>query len=107
MNFFEIKYISLLLYSMIMTLTNSLKYFHIKSKFNINQIACFCEWQRLDRIVSNRGVGSRSEVSKLLKQGKVKVNGKVQKSSSTKFSKDVIVEIEGSIITEVLDIICA
>jgi 16S rRNA U516 pseudouridylate synthase RsuA-like enzyme len=51
--------------------------------------------QRIERIISNRGVGSRSEVSKLLKQGRVTVNGKIERSSSNKYYEDVIIEIDG------------
>lgn len=54
--------------------------------------------QRIERIISNRGVGSRSEVSKLLKQGRVKVNGKVERSSSNKYHEDVAIEIDGAIV---------
>jgi pseudouridine synthase len=51
--------------------------------------------QRLERIISNRGVGSRNDVSKLFKQGRVSINGKVIRSGSDKYSTDVVVEIDG------------
>ena len=35
--------------------------------------------QRIERIISNRGLGSRSEVNKLLRSNKVKVDGKTVK----------------------------
>lgn len=51
--------------------------------------------QRLERIISNRGIGSRNDVSKLFKQGRVSVNGKVIKSGAEKYPTDVVVEIDG------------
>ena len=51
--------------------------------------------QRLERIISNRGVGSRNDVSKLFKQGRVSIDGKVIRSGSDKYSTDVVVEIDG------------
>ena len=51
--------------------------------------------QRLERIISNRGVGSRNDVSKLFKQGRVSINGKIIRSGAEKHSTDVIVEIDG------------
>ena len=51
--------------------------------------------QRLERIISNRGVGSRNDVSKLFKQGRVSIDGKVIRSGSDKYSTDVTVEIDG------------
>lgn len=50
--------------------------------------------QRIERIISNRGVGSRKEVQKLLKQGRVKVNGKLVRSSSEHFSSDCMIEVD-------------
>lgn len=50
--------------------------------------------QRIERIISNRGVGSRKEVQKLLKQGRVKVNGKLVRSSSEQFPSDCVVEVD-------------
>lgn len=55
--------------------------------------------QRLERIISNRGIGSRNDVSKLFRQGRVSVNGKVIRSGADKYSTDVIVEIDGQSIT--------
>jgi 16S rRNA U516 pseudouridylate synthase RsuA-like enzyme len=57
--------------------------------------------QRLERIISNRGIGSRNDVSKLFKQGRVSVNGKVIRSGADKYSTDVVVEIDGQSITGV------
>jgi 23S rRNA pseudouridine2605 synthase len=57
--------------------------------------------QRLERIISNRGIGSRNDVSKLFKQGRVSVNGKVIKSGADKYFTDVVVEIDGQSTTSV------
>ena len=51
--------------------------------------------QRLERIISNRGVGSRNDVSKLFRQGRVSIDGKVIRSGADKYSTDVTVEIDG------------
>jgi 23S rRNA pseudouridine2605 synthase len=51
--------------------------------------------QRIERIVSNRGVGSRTEVATLIKAGRVKVNGKVVRSGALKFPLNVDVQITG------------
>jgi 23S rRNA pseudouridine2605 synthase len=40
--------------------------------------------QRIERIISNRGGGSRSEVSAMIRHGRVKVNGRVIRSGSLK-----------------------
>jgi hypothetical protein len=53
------------------------------------------KFHRIERIISNRGVGSRSEVTKLLKRGKVEVAGKIVRSGAAKFSKDTVVTIDG------------
>ena len=39
---------------------------------------------RLDKLLSNMGKGSRSEITKIIKSGKVTVNGKVIKDPSYK-----------------------
>jgi hypothetical protein len=51
--------------------------------------------QRLERIISNRGVGSRNDVAKLFKQGRVSIKGKTVRSGADKYSTDVDVEIDG------------
>lgn len=43
---------------------------------------------RLDKFLANYGLGSRKEVKKFLKEGLVKVNGKVVKQASTKIDPD-------------------
>jgi len=47
---------------------------------------------RLDKFLSNSGLGTRSEIKKYIKYGNVKVNGEVVKSSSKKVNdeKDII-----------------
>eukprot|EP01041_Mallomonas_annulata_P001439 gene1439-2771_t len=50
---------------------------------------------RLERILSNRGVGSRNDVSKLLRQGRVTIKGEVIRSGASKYPTDIVVEIDG------------
>ena len=56
---------------------------------------------RIERIIANRGWGSRSEVSKVLLQGKVRVNGEIVRAGSKKYSDDVQIEINGAILHQV------
>ena len=51
--------------------------------------------QRLERIIANRGVGSRKEVAALFKQGRVRVNGKVVLSGADRYPMSTAVDIEG------------
>ena len=51
--------------------------------------------QRLERIISNRGVASRNDVSKLFRQGRVFIGGQVVLSGASKYPVDVEVEIDG------------
>jgi len=51
--------------------------------------------QRLERIISNRGIGSRNDVAKLLKQGRISINGKIVYSGSDKYPNDIILEVDG------------
>lgn len=75
--------------------------FHVlNQKICKNKIRLFSSFHRLERIVSNRGIGSRTEVAKLLRQGRISVNGKVIKSGSVKYSTDVIISVDGKQITE-------
>jgi pseudouridine synthase len=57
--------------------------------------------QRVERILSNRGVGSRSEVSKMLRQGRVKVEGKIIKSGSVRFHEDAEFALDDVVIVSV------
>jgi 23S rRNA pseudouridine2605 synthase len=50
---------------------------------------------RIERILSNRGIGSRSTVASLLRKGKVNVDGKLVRSSAEKYPEDIIVEVDG------------
>lgn len=50
---------------------------------------------RLERILSNRGAGSRTEAAKMIRQGRVVVDNKVIKSGSARFPSNCIVEIDG------------
>ena len=50
---------------------------------------------RLERILSNRGKGSRSEAGTWIKQGRVKVYGLVCKAPSKKFLEDALITLDG------------
>jgi pseudouridine synthase len=50
---------------------------------------------RLERIISNRGYGSRNEVAKLLRSGRVTVNDKIIRSSKNKYPIDIDIKIDG------------
>jgi 16S rRNA U516 pseudouridylate synthase RsuA-like enzyme len=56
---------------------------------------------RLERIIANRGVGSRNDVAKLLKQGRVSINGKVVRSGASKYDVNTVIAIDGEETTEV------
>ena len=58
----------------------------------------YTDLQRIERIVSNRGVGSRTEVSRLFRQGKVIVDGRVIRSGAEKISIYATITVEGSFI---------
>lgn len=51
--------------------------------------------QRIERIIANRGVGSRKEVSALFRQGRVKVNGVVIRSGADRFPLSTKIDIDG------------
>ena len=51
--------------------------------------------QRIERIIANRGVGSRKEVAQLIRAGRVKVGGKVILSGADRFPLSTAVDIEG------------
>ncbi|MCR5469012.1 MAG: rRNA pseudouridine synthase [Lachnospiraceae bacterium] len=53
---------------------------------------------RLDKILSNLGYGTRSEIKKAVKKGAVTVNGIVVKSPEQKVSSDDVIAYEGRII---------
>jgi len=57
--------------------------------------------QRIERILSNRGVGSRSEVAKMLRQGRIKVDGKVIRSGSVRFHNDLEVALDNQVVPSV------
>lgn len=45
--------------------------------------------ERLDKFLANAGIGTRSEVKKILKQNRVSVNGKTEKSPDFKICPDI------------------
>lgn len=73
-----------------------------KCTLPLSKFRLFATHHRLERIISNRGVGSRNEVSKLLKQRRIRVDGKVIKSGAVKYPVDVNIEIDGKLVTEVI-----
>lgn len=56
---------------------------------------------RLERILSNRGVGSRREVADIIKAGRVMFNGKVIKSPAERLPVDSILTVAGVVINPV------
>lgn len=57
---------------------------------------------RLERILANRGVGSRNEVGILIKQGRVRtVEGKVIRSASERYPDDMNFLVNGALCEEV------
>ncbi|KLO24132.1 MULTISPECIES: pseudouridine synthase [unclassified Marinitoga] len=53
---------------------------------------------RLDKFLSNSKIGSRSEVKKLIKSGKIRVNGEIIKNPNYKVSNSDTVEFNNQII---------
>ncbi len=51
---------------------------------------------RLDKVISNKGFGSRKEIKKIIKKGNVKVNGETIQEDSFKVNFDDVVEVNGS-----------
>mmetsp|Transcript_14853 Transcript_14853/g.22346 ORF Transcript_14853/g.22346 Transcript_14853/m.22346 type:complete len:269 (+) Transcript_14853:83-889(+) len=56
------------------------RYLSVSSKIKLD---------RLDRILSSRGAGSRSEVSRLINKGRVTINGVVVKKAAQKYESSV------------------
>jgi RNA-binding protein YlmH len=70
------------------------KYFTAFSQ-TTNELRLFSKLIRLDRIISNRGGGSRADVTKLLQTGQVIIKDKIVKSGSLKVSEDVEITVNG------------
>ena len=51
---------------------------------------------RLDKLLANSGVGTRSEVKKMIASGRVMVNGSVSRDPSTNVSEDDSIKIDGN-----------
>jgi len=51
--------------------------------------------QRIERILANRGVGSRTDVLSLIKKGKISVKGKIIRSGADRFPLNVAIEVNG------------
>jgi len=55
--------------------------------------------QRIDKILSNSGFGTRKEIKKLIKNGEVKVDGVVVKDSAMQVNpKESVIEVAGEIL---------
>jgi len=55
--------------------------------------------QRLDRILSNQGYGTRREIKKLVRQGSVKIDGNVAKDSDMHVDPDsCVIEVNGNVL---------
>ncbi|CAN0193481.1 unnamed protein product, partial [Discosporangium mesarthrocarpum] len=50
---------------------------------------------RLGRLLANRGVGSRTEVEKLILKGRVKVEGSIVRSPKARFPESSVLEVDG------------
>lgn len=50
---------------------------------------------RLERILANRGLGTRSEVASIIQHGRCKVDGKVIKSGAARFVVSTTIEVDG------------
>lgn len=56
--------------------------------------------ERIDKIISSRGIASRSEAKLLVKKGQVTLNGVVVTDSSVKAGADDVIAINGEIISQ-------
>lgn len=56
--------------------------------------------QRLERIINNRGAGSRTEITKLLRQGRIKVNGKTVRGTG-QYLSNVEITVDNEILPEI------
>lgn len=67
--------------------------------FLLNNYTKSMKVQRLERIISNRGIGSRKEVSKLFKAGRIEIKGEgVILNGSKRYPMDIPVYIDGQLI---------
>lgn len=57
------------------------------------------ETERLDKVLSNLGLGSRTDVKITIKQGKVSINGRLVKDPATKVSLVDSIEYNGEVLT--------
>ncbi|MEX1028619.1 MAG: pseudouridine synthase [Paenibacillaceae bacterium] len=52
--------------------------------------------QRLDKVLSHMGVGSRSELKKIVKQGRIQVNGRIVKDAGLQVTPELdLIEFDG------------
>ena len=50
---------------------------------------------RIDKLLANRGLGSRSEIHRLIRKGRVAVNDQVITSRNSKFPHDSVIHLDG------------
>ena len=70
---------------------------HNKCYFSIKSTSNKIVHQRLERIISNRGLGSRNEVAKLFKQGRISIQNKIIYSGADKYPINIEVEVDGEV----------
>jgi hypothetical protein len=63
------------------------------------------EFRRLERIVCDRGVGSRKEVTELIRKGKVYINGERIRGGGGMYPSNITVEVNGVSYPDVCHII--
>jgi hypothetical protein len=56
---------------------------------------------KIERILVDRGLGSKSEVLRLLQQGRVKVNEKVIRGGNHKFQEDISIRVDNKLVESV------
>jgi 16S rRNA U516 pseudouridylate synthase RsuA-like enzyme len=56
---------------------------------------------RIERILADRGLGSKNEVLRLLQQGRVKVNDKIIRGGNHKFHEDISIRVDNKLVEPV------
>jgi hypothetical protein len=72
-------------------------------KFTSNRLLSLSSTQRsrLERILANRGIGSRSEVVALIRRGKVQIDGRIVRSTSERYPVNIPIIVDGKVYEEV------
>jgi 16S rRNA U516 pseudouridylate synthase RsuA-like enzyme len=58
---------------------------------------------KIERILADRGLGSRNGILQLLQQGRVKVNDKIIRGGNHKFQEDISVRVDNMLVEPVSD----